>query len=413
MEYQGSGVRLRQGELAEIAHEHGLEEAHLRTVIEVETSGKGFNQAGWVEFLFEPHVFYRTVPKAKQAEAIRRGLAYPTWRGPGSYPKSLQLRIQQFQQAAALDETSAIKSASWGLGQVMGSECDEVGFATPQAMLEAFKESEANQVRGMCNLIKRRGIDKDLRNFPDMAACRHFALRYNGKAYEKNKYHIKLHDSYVRWSGKSRRVEPDQTLDPLQDGWLRYGEYDPEQTGGPIWQAQSQLKKLGYSLLVDGKYGRGTRATVLAWKVNNHIDTSNGDLSPSDLEMLKISPPMPIPEERATATVEDLKPKSTIVQTTSLGQKIMAWLGLGTAGTAAAQNTGLLDTAQNTLDKAEQAKSVTSQVTNVLGFGLIDVLKFAYEWRFLILLAACGIGFYYFHYIQKKRVEMHRNAELA
>src|SRR4051812_28568590 len=103
MDYKGAGVRLQPGELEEIAEKYGLTEVHAKTVIDVETSGKGFNALGWVEFLFEPHIFYKNVPKDKQAEAIRKGLAYPMWKGPGSYPKGLQLRINQFLAATALD----------------------------------------------------------------------------------------------------------------------------------------------------------------------------------------------------------------------------------------------------------------------------------------------------------------------
>src|ERR1700760_1474585 len=113
MDMKGSGLRLQPGELQAVTAEFGLTEAHARTVMEVETSGKGFDQMGWVEFLFEPHLFYRNCPKDKLQTAIQQGLAYPQWRGPGSYPKTLALRHAQFEKAMALDETAAIKSASW------------------------------------------------------------------------------------------------------------------------------------------------------------------------------------------------------------------------------------------------------------------------------------------------------------
>lgn len=412
MEYRGSGTRLQYGELAQIAQEYGLEEAHLKTVIEVETSGKGFNASGWPEFLFEPHRFYANLKSQpnKLRDAIASGCAYPAWRGPGSYPKTLQLRIQQFLKAASIDETAAIKSASWGLGQIMGEECVEVGFQSPQLMLESFKESEGNQVRGMCNLIRARGLDKDLHNFPEMAACRHFALRYNGKAYEKNRYHIKLHDAYVRNSNASRIRE---TLDPMADGTLAFGEKD-NKPDGPIRQMQQKLKNLGYSLKVDGVFGSGTRATILAWKANEGMDTTSPNMAPADLEMLNHSSPMPIPQERANATVEDLKPQSPIIQKTSLGQKIMAWFGLGTGAVGAAGSTGFLDQAQDVTNKAQQAKGIWGQFQYVLGeTGLASLLQVIYEWRFPILLVGVVVGFFIYRQIRDARVNMHRAAEVA
>lgn len=413
MDYKGAGVRLRNGELAELASHYGLREAHLRTVIEVETSGKGFNSAGWVEFLFEPHRFYANLKSQpdKLKQAIASGCAYPTWRGPGSYPKTLQLRIQQFQRAASIDETAAIKSASWGLGQIMGEECVEVGYSSPQAMLAAFADSERNQVEGMLRLIRHRGIDKDLLNFPNMDACRHFALRYNGRAYEKNNYHVKLHDAFIRWNG---REATHGTTDPMADGTISFGECDIEQKGGPIWQMQQRLKDLGYSLVVDGKYGGGTRATVLAWKANEGISTSSPDMGPTDLEMLKRSNPMPVPAVRAAATVEDLKPSSSIVQKTSLGKKILGWLGIGSATVGATGSTGVLDKAQDAADKAEQAKGILGTFSNLLGdTGLATALSFIYEWRFPLLLVGVVVAFILFNQIQQKRLEMHRRAEIG
>lgn len=415
MKYIGQASKLQLGELAEIAHSFGLEEAHLKTVIAVETSGKGFNSAGWVEFLFEPHKFYQNVPKTRLAEAIKQGLAYPTWRGPGSYPKTLQLRIQQFQKAAAMDETAAIKSASWGLGQIMGTECVEAGYPTPQAMLEAFAESEGNQVRGMCSLIKHRGLDRDLHNFPDMAACRHFALRYNGKLYEKNNYHNKLHDAYVRFAG-AQQIRG--SLDPMEDGTLAFGEQDREKSGGPIWRAQEQLKALGYALRVDGNFGPGTRAAVLAWKANNDMDTSSKDLHPADLEFLKISPPMPVAAERENATVADLKPESSIIRESSSGKTILGWSTGITGAASLASESGILEHGQDALEKAQHATGILSSIkytiSGILGdTGISSIIKIIVEYRFLILVAVAIGGFIIMNRVQKKRLEMHQKAEIG
>lgn len=280
MNYEGKKTALLPGQMATIAEEYGLMEPHVRTVIQVETSSRAYNSVGWPDFLFEPHKFYQNVPKAKLQTAIDQGLAYKSWKGPGSYPKTPQLRVEQFLKAAALDETAAIESASWGLGQIMGSECEEAGYPTPQAMLQAFMDSEEAQIRGMLNLIKKRGLDKDLHNFPNMAACRHFALRYNGAGYAKNNYHVKLQQAYNRLMSATPHLVPAKPLDDV----IRYGDQSER-----VRDLQKTLIALGYDIGksgADADYGPATRRAVVDWKGKHGLPLIP-DVGPSDLAKMK------------------------------------------------------------------------------------------------------------------------------
>lgn len=412
MDYNGTELRLQPGELTAIAASLGpwAKEAHLRCVMEVETAGKAFDSERHVAFLFEPHKFYVNCPRDKLQEAIRQGLAYPHWKGPGSYPKTPALRWSQFQAAVGIDETAAIQSASWGLGQIMGSECEEADYNTPQEMLIAFFQSEKNQVLGMVNLIKHRGLDHDLMHFPEMSACRHFALLYNGKEYEKNNYHNKLHDSFVRWNSRSASVPIPEAV---TDGSFHIGDHDSTQDG-PIRRIQQLFKDKGYSILVDGKFGGGTRSVVVAWKANQGISPIEPFMTPADVLALQQSPSMPIAAERKATTVEDLKPTSTIVQKTSLGKKILGW-STGTLGVAqGADSAGLLDTAQTTVDKAQQAKGIFASAKDlIISSGLADLLHFLAAYKFEALAVAVFVGFIIMNQIQKKRVEMHQTAKVG
>ena len=142
--------------------------------------------------LFEPHVFYRCLTPERRALAVANGLAYASWK-PGQYPKDSYPRLAR---ALEIDETAVLKACSWGLGQILGENHRAAGFATPQAMVAAFCESEAAQLEGMVAFITARGLDGHLRNH-NWAA---FARGYNGPAYAKHGYDTKLANALAKWS---------------------------------------------------------------------------------------------------------------------------------------------------------------------------------------------------------------------
>lgn len=404
----GTATPLQPGDIGSVAASISVPEAALRAVMEVEANGKAFDSGGHPTFLFEPHLFYKNVPKSLLSSAIKQGLAYPRWKGPGSYPKTPELRWQQFQKAVALDETAAIKSASWGLGQILGSEFFEAGFGTPQELLIAFCNAELSQVQGMANLIKHRGLDADLRGFPAMVNCRHFALRYNGKAYEKNNYHNKLHDAYNRWAARLGMSSQTNGEDAMSDGVLKIGERGPS-----VEAAQQQLKDKGYSLKVDGIFGGGTRTTVLAWQANNNRPTT-GYLSHDDLAFLPNSPQMEVQAERANAKIADLKKDSAIIRQSSTLKKIIGGSVGGLGAMQGADSSGVLDTTQSYVDKAQQASGIVTSVRQMaVDSGIANLIHSVLEYKFLIVCVVAVIGFFIATNIQRKRLEMHQKAEIG
>jgi lysozyme family protein len=406
MDYKGKSTKLQPGDIAKVAESIRVPEAALRAVIDIEANGKAYT-GGMPTFLFEPHRFYKEVGKDKLDVAIKRGLAYPSWKGPGSYPKTFALRWKQLQSAIDLDETAAIRSCSWGLGQIMGDEYDEAGYKSPEEMVTAFSNSEFEQLQGMANLIKHRGLDKDMRKFPDIDATSHFALRYNGKGYKKNKYHTKLQDAFNKWV---QRLGTSEVPPEVDDGVLRIGDKDTV-VNGPIRSVQELLKSLGYSLKIDGDFGPGTRAAVLAWQANSNRPTT-GEMTPEDIKALGSSSPMPVQAERANATVNDLKPTSTIVQKTSLGKRILAWVGGITTVAAGANESGVIQQGQEYINQATQAKGLLVSAKGLLA-GFVEFLQTLNDWKFPILLVAVIIGFVVMNQVQKKRLEMHQKAEIA
>jgi hypothetical protein len=79
-------------------------------VLDVESRGSGFDAQGRPLILFEPHIFYALLGSSRQRdEAMVHGLAYPRW-GTRPYPRDSYPRLIE---AIGIDETAALKSASW------------------------------------------------------------------------------------------------------------------------------------------------------------------------------------------------------------------------------------------------------------------------------------------------------------
>lgn len=190
--FHGPAKRLEDIDLPRIGAEIGVGEDEIHAVLEVESSGSGFDSQGRPKILFEPHVFYRNLHDvSRRTQAVAAGLAYAKW-GEKPYPKDSYPRLIA---AMAIDETAALKACSWGLPQVLGENFKACGFTSPQEMVRAFVESEANHLQAMVRFIKSAKLDDDLRRH-DWAG---FARGYNGPGYAKHNYHGRLAAAFARW----------------------------------------------------------------------------------------------------------------------------------------------------------------------------------------------------------------------
>ena len=188
-----AALRLSDYDLPRIGHTIGVGEDEIHAVMEVEASGGGFDRLKRPKMLFEPHVFWRNLSGAERTRAASLGLAYAAWK-PGAYPSDSYPRLTQ---AMAINETAALKAASWGLGQILGENHKAAGYATPQAMVLAFCErGEAEHLAAMVRFIVTNGLDDELRRH-DWAG---FARGYNGASYAKHGYHTKLAAAFAKWS---------------------------------------------------------------------------------------------------------------------------------------------------------------------------------------------------------------------
>lgn len=210
--FVGTATRLDDIDLPRLGYKIGVGEDEIHAFLDVETRGHGFDAQGRPVLLFEPHVFHRNLSGDKRAEAVAQGLAYPNW-GEQPYPNDSYPRLIA---ACAIDEIAALKSASWGLGQVLGENFAAAGFVSVQAMVEAMKQDEELQLAASINFIKFKRLDDNLRAH-DWAG---FADGYNGHHYKANDYDTKLADAFRKWSRiKDTSWSPTQAApDPKKAG---------------------------------------------------------------------------------------------------------------------------------------------------------------------------------------------------
>ena len=198
MDFVGTGKRLDGNDIKAVAQFLECEQAAVRAVVEVECRGKGFDARNRPVVLFEPHKFYSFLgPGPKRALAVSQELAAPDW-GDIPYPPTSDERYRQIQKAILISPSTALCSASWGLGQVMGFNFSKCGFPTVQALVEAAKVSEGAQLWMMAQYIRNLHLHIDLQEHN----WETFARAYNGPGYAKNRYDTKLEQAYERYASK-------------------------------------------------------------------------------------------------------------------------------------------------------------------------------------------------------------------
>lgn len=189
--FRGAAKRLDDLDLPRIGHRIGVGEDELHAFMEVEAAGSGFDHMGRPKMLFEPHVFYRNLSGAKRDAAVKAGLAYSKWK-PGAYPSDSYPRLIK---AMAIDETAALKSASWGLGQILGENHRAVGYPTVQLMVRDFLDDEEKHLEAIVAFLISKNIAKALKAHDWDTVAR----LYNGAGYKKNAYHTKMATAFAKW----------------------------------------------------------------------------------------------------------------------------------------------------------------------------------------------------------------------
>lgn len=237
----------------------GLSEPErLWAVIVVETNGAGFLDNRNPKVLYERHWFSRLTNKAYDGTAPRDVSHHEPFQFGNASTQdkyvSGQANYDRIARAAALDREAALKSTSWGLGQVMGFNYDQAGYLSVEEMVDDMRKSEDAQLTAMARFI---GNDSRMVKALQNGQWADFAKIYNGPSYKKNNYDIKLQNAYA-----TAKAGDGADLD--------------------VRTAQLYLNYLGVNLTVDGLTGPNTRKKVSQYQSSRGL-APTGDV---DAELL-------------------------------------------------------------------------------------------------------------------------------
>lgn len=294
MKFQGVARPLDNFDVAKLAHRINVSEDHFQAFLNVESRSRGFDRDGRPIILCEPHVFYRNLRGAERDQAVKQGLAYPTW-GEKPYPNSQDARYVWLRKAAKINLEAALKSCSWGSSQILGENFSLVGYSSVVEMVQSFMDDEEEHVEAMMKYILATGIDDDLRNERWDVVAR----VYNGPGYRKNGYHTKMAQEFAKLRQRADSGWAPDAPDP------RHISITDTET---IRSVQSRLRELGYPEVgkIDGIYGTKLRAGILAFRADNELPII-ADIDQELLAELMVAPERPVSPSRANTTVSDVR----------------------------------------------------------------------------------------------------------
>jgi hypothetical protein len=181
-------LALTDGDINELAEIWNIDPCHLRAVLAVESVGSGFllrePAPARPKILFEAHWFYKLTPKP--VSKTRPDLSSRRWNR--KLYKGGSAEWNRLEDAVSFDELPALKSASWGLGQVMGFNHKAAGCETIQQFVVENFTGEREQFQHMLNFVENNNLMTPLR----AGRWADFARGYNGAGYRANRYDEKL-----------------------------------------------------------------------------------------------------------------------------------------------------------------------------------------------------------------------------
>lgn len=355
-------------QIADAAKASGIPESGMLAIVEVETAGNPFEADGHTpQFLFERHRFYSELSRRmpdKLSTAVNTGLAIKSWSPSTQYKdqRTSQQKMELLARAKSIDEECALRSCSWGLPQLMGSECQEVGFPSAKSMVNFMVQ---NGIGGHLALMTKFLKARKLVGAIEAKDWAYVALRYNGAGYKKNQYDTRLAAGDKKWERKLPQLRA--AGDPV--------DY-PEQhlNREQVEQVQLKLRHLQYAEVgnPDGRWGDKTSAAVFAFQKHEGLPAT-GHFDDETRNALDEADARPVPEDRAKATLDDLRDQGSTTVAKADTTEGIGWSKVVTGGGVltgivvdAVKNPGTIDRANDAVDKAHQVKALWASVQDLL-----------------------------------------------
>lgn len=181
----------------------GVEEAAIKAVASVESSGSGFitdSQGNKIaKILFERHIMFRRLRDFTPIKSKEMAAKYPNIvnEKSGGYKGGLA-EHERLQAAVNIDRNTALESASWGAFQTLGMHWKTLGYSSIQAFVNDMY-TEQGQLDAFVKFIK---ADSRLVRALKEKDWTTFARIYNGPGYKINNYDKKMEEAYGRFKTK-------------------------------------------------------------------------------------------------------------------------------------------------------------------------------------------------------------------
>ena len=219
MNFVGKSLALSSTGFSDAVLALNTKAAEVWSVLAVETRGSGFLSDRRPKILFERHIFSRLTNR--QFDASHPDISSSS---PGGYGAGGSHQYDRLLAASALNEEAALKSASWGLAQIMGENFDKAGFDNVEDMVQAMISSEDAQMAAFSAFLLSQKLDRALA-IHDWAT---FARGYNGSNFAKNHYDTQLNGFFNKFA-----VGPLPDLDVrMAQVYLMFQGFDPHGIDG-------------------------------------------------------------------------------------------------------------------------------------------------------------------------------------
>lgn len=254
----------------EAAKRLGVDAAVVKAVTAVEARGSGFiRNTDMPAILFEGHWFHKFTRGVHDNHHPH--LSYPTWTkkhykgGRGEYDRLIEAI------AICEEPDAALKSASWGLFQIMGFNCELAGYSDVRAYVNAISASEGAQLDAFVSFVLAQPAMADHLRDKQWAE---FARRYNGPGYRQNQYDVKLAAEFTRARHQMTEAEIGESL-ALERG--------------DTAALQSALNvAVGANLVTDGWMGPRTRSAIILFQEREGL-SENGLVDVETCERLGLN----------------------------------------------------------------------------------------------------------------------------